>query len=96
MTVQIALSLLLIFTTTVAVLITVWARRANTRAEKITTAQAQHIEEIQQTAKENKVQIWSIIDDKIIPWSEKLDTSNLLIHEGYTPCNEPLFEIETK
>lgn len=95
MTTPIALTLLFVFTTTVAILITIWMKRAETRVEKITTMQAQHVEELQQTAKENKVQIWSIIDEKTIPWSELLDTSNLLIHEKYTPCKEPLFEIET-
>lgn len=54
MTIPIALTLLLVFTSTVAILITVWVRRANTRAEKITTVRTHHIEEIQQIAKENK------------------------------------------
>ncbi len=88
MTIPIALTLLFVFTTTVAILITVWARRANTRAEKITTVQARHIEQIECLEKKNEPQLWCMVDGKLIPLKGAVKDGHVKVEVRYDTCGD--------
>lgn len=88
MTIPIALTLLLVFTTAVAILITVWVRRANARTEKITTVQARYIEQIEHLEKKNEPQLWCMVDDKPMPFEEAVRDGHVKVERRYDTCGD--------
>jgi membrane protein implicated in regulation of membrane protease activity len=79
MTTPIALILLFVFTTAVAILITIWVKRANTRAEQI--------------PKENKAQFWCIVDGKTMPFEEAVVYGHVKVKIRYDTCGDEKSEL---